>query len=309
MEERNPLTDFWPAIAIAAVVTVSILVTVLWMQRQEMRLVKNELMATKVELLDSLSKRVEAKAATSTVEKVPTAPTSTQPEVWSGDWMIRNKQYGISMPSYRLECLGKKERGDVTRTRLVKIAQDGSSKIVVDDIEKAGMDVTCDDVFLILEPKGDAKAYFAVAQPPSVGPIYAFDLATKKFIQAKTEFFAGRRLDYVISPDQRYIAQIGTTDEKLEARTIAVYDVVKDSVVQTGKLKTGNSYTKNLYLFNSMASGEPVADLSWAPNADLKASVYSSKVPLLENGTCGVEGNPEYKCFERKPVTSVEPMK
>ncbi|MFA5185878.1 MAG: hypothetical protein WC551_05285 [Patescibacteria group bacterium] len=309
MEERNPLTDFWPAIAIAAVVTVSILVTVLWMQREEMKLTKQELMATKVELLDVLSKKVEMQVATSTVVKVPTAPTSTQPEVWNGEWMIRNKQYEIAMPTYKLECLGKQERGEVTRTRLVKMGKDGSSETVIEDIKKAGMDATCDDVFLILEPKGSSKVYFVVYEPPSVGPTYGFDPATKKFTQAKTEFFAGRRLDYVISPDQRYIAQIGTTDEKLEARTIAVYDVVKDSIAQTGKLKAGSSYTKSLWLFNSMASGEPVADLSWAPDADLKARVYSSKVPLLENGTCGVEGNPEYKCFERKPTTSVEPMK
>ncbi len=313
MEERNPLTDFWPAIAIAAVVTVSILVTVLWMQREEMKLTKQELMATKVELLDSLSKKVESRAVTTT-EKTPvepanavsSTPSKSEYNAWSDDWIVRNLQYQIDRPNYQLECVGERDFSFmVTKTRLINIGKDGLKNVIVEDIKKAGMDVTCGDVFLILEPKGSSKVYFVVSQPPSVGPVFAFDPTTMKFTQAKTHYFEGRRLDYVVSPDQRYIANIGKAENKLEVNTIAVYDVVKDEVKEIGKLKAGESYTKSLFLFNSMASGEPVASLIWAPAAKLSANIYSSKVPLKEDEMCGID-YPD--CFERKPIRTVELM-
>lgn len=307
------MASIWPVVTIASVVTLSILVVALWLQRQDAKLLKDELAATKLELLDAQTKRLAeatASKATTTRTELPDAKPATEPEleIWNGDWTVRNADYKIASPHYRLECVGHEVNRDIRRTQLAKVNADGTTSVVVEDVVKAGMDAACDSVLLILEPKGSPKAYFVIYEPPSVGPVYAFDPTAKKFTQAKVSFFSGRRLDYVISPDQRYIAQIGTTDEKLEAKTIAVYDVVNDAVSQVGKLKTGSSYTKSLFLFNSMASGESVADLSWAPNLDLEASVYSSKVPLTEEGTCGVEGNPEYQCFERKPVTSVEPM-
>lgn len=308
------MASLWPVVTIASLITVSILVTALWLQREDAKLLKNELSATKLELLDAQSKRLAeatASKATTTQTGLPMVKPVAEPELetWNGDWTVRNADYKIAKPRYRLECVGHEANRDIKRTQLVKLNPDGSTDVLVDDVNKAGMEGACESVIWILEPKGTSNVYFVIYEPPSVGPAYAFNPATKIFTRAETGFFAGRRLDYVISPDQRYFAQIGMTDESLEAKTIAVYDVVKDSVEQTGKLKTGSSYTNSLFLFNSMASGEPVADLSWAPEVDLKASVYSSKVPLLEKGTCGVEGNPDYKCFERTPVTSVEPMK
>lgn len=311
MEERNPLADAWPAISIAAVVTVSILVTVLWMQRQETRLLKGELTATKMELLDSQTKRLNAVTTLTptktTVEEgaANVGQGASQEEIWSGDWTVRNTDYGITKPNYRLECVGHEASRDIKRTRLVKLVPEGPVNMV-EDVAKAGMDVACDSVIWILEPKGSSKVYFMVYEPPSVGPVYVFDVSSKKFTLAEAGFFAGRRLDYVISPDQRYLAQVGPSDAKNEVSAIRVYDLLKDEVREVGRLKPGESYTKSLKLFNTMASGESAGELGWAPNEKLSAEVFSSKAELKEAGTCGVQDNPDYECFERTPIRSVE---